>query len=325
MFNETGTKNDNNKPRLGLIHPMLLIQTAHVMAEGDGKYGAGNWKGLRLSRVIDAIERHLLAIKSGEDVDPESRKPHVAHIVSGCSFLSYFMENGITGTEQDDRPWRNGKPKMYGYDPGQNQGASLFATVVYPDQDQEVHFAEHVFGDSVGEVARLAEAFTSIDSVYQVQREVVEWADKAIGAGRTYADAISKMVMEEIPELLLDPESPLEWADVAIILLDLAHLAGIDPVAAIRHKLDVNRQRGEFKRDRKTGLFRHQRPAADFDVGDTVRVAQCDELWTVESIDIVSGPPGQDAYFKVDVKIWRMENGVRCTSIVDSDDVTKVA
>lgn len=66
--------------------------------------------------------------------------------------------------------------------------------------------------------------------------------------GRTVIDALIKLNMEEIPELLssinregaIDPE---ELGDVAILLFDIAHLAGIDLQDAILKKLEINRNR----------------------------------------------------------------------------------
>lgn len=76
---------------------------------------------------------------------------------------------------------------------------------------------------------------------------IVTWADTVL-PGRTVIDALIKLNMEEIPELLssinregaIDPE---ELGDVAILLFDIAHLAGIDLQDAILKKLEINRNR----------------------------------------------------------------------------------
>lgn len=343
-FEQTGKKGDGNKPRLGLIHPMLLIQTAHVLAEGNAEYGTDNWQGLYVSRILDALSRHLLAIHSGEDIDPKSRRPHIAHIASGCSFLSWMMENGKMGTEQDDRPFRNGKPKTYGagttpsekdahdvrmsrdeaidiaceyadlfkpsyyeepFQPHEWAVQAILAAgnkpVMIPGDAEHVkqlaslfeamrggalesmpakHFAEDVFGDDEKPV-----------SISAIQTEIVEWADATIGKDRTYNNAIQKLVMEELPELLLDPESPTEWADVAIIVLDLAHLAKVDIAKAIRTKLDINRKR-VWSKNEKTGLMHHVTPkvspraAQMFIPGNKVRVRGHEDVWHVTGIDV---------------------------------------
>lgn len=296
-FVETGSKDDGSKPRLGLIHPMLLIQTAHVLAEGDRHYGEGNWKGLRISRIVDAMDRHLLAIKSGEDIDPKSGKPHVAHIASGCSFLSWMMENGKTGSEQDDRPWLNSKPKTYGVDMASQPDVSVAVMVEVKDGKSVVqnidmpHFAEDTFPVRHEQVRTLIESGNQLaraaDSIKILLAEIVDWADGAIGTQRTYNDAIRKLTMEELPELLLDPKSPLEWADVAIIVLDLAHLADIDVASAVRHKLEINRGR-TFALNSRTGLYRHVGPDDEppLVLGEAVRLKgdQSGTAWTLVAI-----------------------------------------
>lgn len=64
--------------------------------------------------------------------------------------------------------------------------------------------------------------------------------------------------MGEASELLSaeTEDNPLEIADCAILLLDYAHLAGIDLEAAIRTKLDINRQR--TWRIAPTGAMQHE-------------------------------------------------------------------
>lgn len=80
------------------------------------------------------------------------------------------------------------------------------------------------------------------DGVERIQQEVVEWIS-SVRPDRTAANAYDKLI-EEVEELkeseLLDP---LEFADVLILVLDLAHMADIDIVSAVRHKLAINRKR----------------------------------------------------------------------------------
>ena len=69
-------------------------------AEKPG-YGSHNWRGgLAYSRVIGAILRHILAINRGEDIDPESRLPHTAHLGCEVQFLHWLMKYK---PELDDR------------------------------------------------------------------------------------------------------------------------------------------------------------------------------------------------------------------------------
>jgi hypothetical protein len=64
--------------------------TTRAMEYGASKpeYGRNNWKkGMEWSRLIDAAQRHGLAILDGEDTDPESGNPHVAHMLASIHML----------------------------------------------------------------------------------------------------------------------------------------------------------------------------------------------------------------------------------------------
>lgn len=81
-----GMKHDGGKPRLSLIPGVALLEIAEVLEYGARKYAEGNWKQVRpLRRYLDAALRHLHAVADGEDLDPESGLPHLAH--AGCSIL----------------------------------------------------------------------------------------------------------------------------------------------------------------------------------------------------------------------------------------------
>jgi len=84
---------------------------------------------------------------------------------------------------------------------------------------------------------------------------VVEWADEVF-PNRTITNAITKMVLEEIPEYLMAQDDPMELADLGILLYDIAHLAGVDLEAAIRQKMVINKRRS-WQIDDKTGLMNH--------------------------------------------------------------------
>lgn len=85
----------NPKDRLGALKvPLRLlpgvhqIWTAMVFELGAYKYGEFNWrnKKVRINVYSEAIDRHNLALRAGEDLDPESSMPHTAHI-SACAAI----------------------------------------------------------------------------------------------------------------------------------------------------------------------------------------------------------------------------------------------
>lgn len=86
-------KFDSGKSRLDLIPASGLLQVGHVLRFGAEKYGENNWRlfahqeGWR-GRYIAAALRHILAIMSGEDIDPESDMHHAAH--AACNMLMYL-------------------------------------------------------------------------------------------------------------------------------------------------------------------------------------------------------------------------------------------
>lgn len=89
-----GVKYDADKAPIDLIDPDFLVGLAEVLGFGAKKYAAHNWRlGIQYSRLIAAAYRHLGAINKGEDVDPESGKPHVYHLACCVMFLSKMMES----------------------------------------------------------------------------------------------------------------------------------------------------------------------------------------------------------------------------------------
>lgn len=98
-----GVKFDQEKPMVDLLEPEWLEGVAKVLTFGANKYAAHNWrKGIKFSRLIAALFRHLLAIINGEDVDRESGLPHVHHLSCCAMFLSWHMAHK---PELDDR-WK---------------------------------------------------------------------------------------------------------------------------------------------------------------------------------------------------------------------------
>lgn len=97
-----GYKADTAKLRMELIDPYAMEGLADVLTFGAAKYGDRNWeKGIEWTRIFGSIERHLNAIKKGEDYDPESGKLHADHLLTNAMFLSRFYR---THRYMDDRP-----------------------------------------------------------------------------------------------------------------------------------------------------------------------------------------------------------------------------
>lgn len=95
-----GVRKDDGKPSMGLIPPEAELAEAHVWGYGATKYGLHNWrKGMSITRILSCLQRHLTAIKQGEDYDPETKQPHAAHIRTNAAMLIAFLDR----PELDDR------------------------------------------------------------------------------------------------------------------------------------------------------------------------------------------------------------------------------
>lgn len=96
-----GLKLDHDKPRMELLEPEYLRGTADVLTYGAQKYAAENWRaGIDATRLYGALQRHLNAFWSGEDVDPESGLPHLYHASCELMFLDWTVRHL---PERDDR------------------------------------------------------------------------------------------------------------------------------------------------------------------------------------------------------------------------------
>lgn len=106
-----GRKDDSGKPPMSLIPRRAQIEEAKVLEFGRKKYDAWNWSlGMKWSRVLDAILRHVTAYCDGETLDPESGISHLAHARCGLGFLLDYEESH---PELDDRRPRNKQMKLF--------------------------------------------------------------------------------------------------------------------------------------------------------------------------------------------------------------------
>lgn len=103
---EGGLHRDGDKPRLVDYLDWSLIREAGAIAaqnnaprEGypDGKYpdldgGIPNYKGgIRVTKYLDSIMRHLIAIIEGEDTDDDSGYSHWGHILCNLSMAFWTL------------------------------------------------------------------------------------------------------------------------------------------------------------------------------------------------------------------------------------------
>jgi len=97
-----GLRFNEGKTRYDLVPAFAQEQYAKVLTKGAEKYTERNWEnGMAWSKVIASLERHLQAIKKGEDFDKETGLLHSAHVMCNASFLTEYYKIYPQG---DDRP-----------------------------------------------------------------------------------------------------------------------------------------------------------------------------------------------------------------------------
>lgn len=91
------------KVPLGLLPGVTLIYGALAMKNGAAKYGQYNWrnKKVKMTVYLDAMDRHLISLRDGEDDAGDSKVPHLAHIIACAGILADAREGGFL---IDDRP-----------------------------------------------------------------------------------------------------------------------------------------------------------------------------------------------------------------------------
>lgn len=93
-------KHDYGKPRYSLIPPMALEEIAKVLTFWAEKYGANSWQKMEdHSRYMDALIRHVEAVRQGETHDNESGLHHMAHVAANAMFLYELSEIDISEDE----------------------------------------------------------------------------------------------------------------------------------------------------------------------------------------------------------------------------------
>lgn len=87
-----GVKFDQDKPQWTLVPFKALDEVVKVLTIGARKYAPDNWKKVpnARQRYIDAAFRHMSAYASGEKLDAETGKSHLAHAMCCLLFLLAF-------------------------------------------------------------------------------------------------------------------------------------------------------------------------------------------------------------------------------------------
>ncbi len=85
-----------------------------------------------------------------------------------------------------------------------------------------------------------------------LQARIHSWANETF-PDREFKTTMAKLVLEEIPEWVQAPDDAMEFADLIILIFDLASMQGINIKDAVLKKMAINEGR-TWEKD-KTGLF----------------------------------------------------------------------
>lgn len=108
MHPNLGRKTDQDKLRWSLLPYGTIVQVLGVLEFGAKKYSVGNWAHVpdARTRYYDAAMRHLEAWWLGQEKDPESGLPHLAHAVCCLLFLMWFdVQVAARGKSLSNAEW----------------------------------------------------------------------------------------------------------------------------------------------------------------------------------------------------------------------------
>lgn len=104
-----GDRYNTGKPKWSLVDWDAFEDMVAVLEYGTKKYAAFNWKrGLKITEIMESMQRHINAIMRGEDIDKESGLSHIGHLQCNAMFLGYMIKYR---KDMDDRYIDHNKPE----------------------------------------------------------------------------------------------------------------------------------------------------------------------------------------------------------------------
>lgn len=243
-MSDKANKDSSLKPKLHKLDSGFQAEMAYVLEMGDLKYGELDWqRGMNWSELIDSAERHIAAMKGGifiDGGDGGSKRRHTAHVGTCMMMLDHYMQHSADYGDYNNlgmTAHTDGLGRYYGW-------GDVDAVHAMTAKRYLAEYASTFKPDKV------------VDPLKQLQERIFTWADSVMPQ-RTAEDALKKLIMEEIPELLTSAgDDPLEWADIFILVLDCMKLKNIDPIAVSHRKMNINEAR-KWAISERTGLLNH--------------------------------------------------------------------
>ena len=96
-----GMRFNKGKVSLNNLSPIAQICEALVFMVGACKYSPNNWKLFKktedeaVQEFLDCAQRHIMAIRRGEMIDPETKCPHASHAVWNLNRINDVMYYGM--------------------------------------------------------------------------------------------------------------------------------------------------------------------------------------------------------------------------------------
>lgn len=105
---------NEGKLRYDLLDPYAIAELAKVFTNGANKYADHNWKkGMKWSKMLASMKRHIAAFEMGEDIDPEIGCHHMAQAAwNALGLVTYARIH----PEMDDRQHSYLETKRIGLD-----------------------------------------------------------------------------------------------------------------------------------------------------------------------------------------------------------------
>lgn len=99
------------KVPLHLVPPSAIHYLALAFEDGARKYGPYNWRdaGVSVSVYVSAAMRHLGSLWDGEDLSPDAKVHHAAHVMA-C--MAIILDAASVGKLNDDRPTKGASPEL---------------------------------------------------------------------------------------------------------------------------------------------------------------------------------------------------------------------
>ncbi len=86
---DKGKKFDDGKLRWDLLPYDVIEDVVDILTYGANKYGDNNWQKVDTDRYVAALWRHFAAWRTGEELDKESGKHHLAHALCNLMFINW--------------------------------------------------------------------------------------------------------------------------------------------------------------------------------------------------------------------------------------------